>query len=130
MQRMNRYFHPELRKIIDNFQCDACQKYKVYGKGFGHLPARDVRTAPLEQVDTDLIGPWNVQTRTRRVYEFSVLTSIDRVTGLAELIRIRNKTSEHVAAKSEESWLSKYPRPLHAVMIMEVNFLAWSFKNY
>ena len=38
---------------------------------------RDVRTAPWEQVDTDLIGPWEVQTRTGRIYEFSALTSID-----------------------------------------------------
>ena len=36
----------KLRKIIDNFHCDACQKYKVDGRGFGHLPARDVRIAP------------------------------------------------------------------------------------
>ena len=24
-------------KNIDNFECDACQKYKVDGRGFGHL---------------------------------------------------------------------------------------------
>ena len=44
------------------------------------------------------------------MYDFSPLTSIDKVTGLAELISIDNKTSEHVAAKFEESWLSRYPR--------------------
>ena len=92
-----------MRKIINNFECDACQKYKVDGRGFGHLPTRDVRTASWGKVDTNLIGPWKVQTRTERIYEFSALTSIDRVTGLAELIRIDKKTSEHVAAKFEES---------------------------
>ena len=57
LQGMHRHFHPDLRKIIDNFHCDACQKYKVDGRGFGHLPARDVRTAPWEQVYTDSISP-------------------------------------------------------------------------
>ena len=111
---MNIYFHPDLRKILDNFGfgCDTCQKYKVDGRGFGHLPARDVRTAPWEQVDTDLIRPWKVQTRTEMIYEFSALSSIDRVTEMPELTRNVNKTSGHVAAKFEESWLSRYPRPV------------------
>ena len=52
-----------------------------------------------------------MQTRTGRTYEFSALTSIDRATGLAELIRIDNKTSNYVAAKFIESWLSRYPIP-------------------
>ena len=129
LQGMHRYFHPELRKIIDDFQCDACQKYKVDGRGFGHLPARDVRTAPWEQVDTDLIGPWKVQTRTGRIYEFSALTSVDRVTGLAELIRIDNKTSEHVARKFEESWLSRYPRPFSCCHDNGGEFSGWEFQK-
>ena len=32
------------------------KKRKADCRGFGHLPARDVKTAPWEQVDTDLIG--------------------------------------------------------------------------
>ena len=51
----------------------------------------------------DLIGPWTVQTRTGQIYEFSALTSIDRVTGLAELIGVDNKTSDHVAGKFVEA---------------------------
>ena len=35
LQGMHRYFHPDLRKSIDNFHCDACQKCKVDGRGFG-----------------------------------------------------------------------------------------------
>ena len=64
---MNRYSHPDLRKNIDNFECDAYQKYKAEGREIGHLPAGDVRTAPWEQIDTDLNRPWEVQTRTRRI---------------------------------------------------------------
>ena len=83
-EAMHRYFHPELRKIINQFKCDACQRYKAEGRGFGHLAPREVRTAPWEQVDVDLIGPWKITTRTNRTYEFLALTCIDRVTGLAE----------------------------------------------
>ena len=73
----------------------------------GHLPARDVRAAPWEQVDVDLIGPWKVRTGTCCVYEFSAHTSIDRVTGLPELIRIEDKTSAYVENKFDESSLSR-----------------------
>ena len=45
---MNKYFYPNLRQFIGNFQCDACQKYKVDGRDLAHLPARDARTAPWE----------------------------------------------------------------------------------
>ena len=57
---MHRYYHPKLRSKINNIKCDACQRYKVSGRGFGHLPPRDVIAAPWEQVDVDLIGPWAV----------------------------------------------------------------------
>ena len=129
-QSMNRYFHPDLREIIDNFECDACQKCKVDDRGFGHLLARDVRTAPWKKVGADLIGPWKVQTRTGRTYEFSALISIDRATGLAELIRLDNKTSEHVAANNEESWLSRYPRPFSCCHDNGGEFSGWEFQKY
>ena len=91
--------------------------------------ARDAKTAPWEKVDTDLIGPWKVQARIRRIYEFSALTSIDRVTGLAELIKIDNKTSEHVAKKFEEAWLSRYPRPFSFCHDNGGEFTGWEFQK-
>ena len=33
-----RYYHPMLRKEIDDFACDACQKMKQPGLGYGLLP--------------------------------------------------------------------------------------------
>ena len=47
-QGMNQYYHPKLRTSIDSYQCNACQRYKVDGRGFGHLAPRDVQMAPLE----------------------------------------------------------------------------------
>ena len=79
--------------------------------------------------NTGLIGPWKDQTRTGRVCEFSALTRIDRVTGLAELIRINNKTSEHVAAKFEVSWLSRYPRLFSCCHDNGGDSFGWEFQN-
>ena len=33
-----RYYHPMLIKEIDDFACDACQKMKQPGPGYGLLP--------------------------------------------------------------------------------------------
>ena len=63
------------------------------------------------------------------MYEFSCLTSIDRVTGLAELIRIDNKTAEHVAATFEESWLPRYPRPFSCCHDNGGEFSGWKFQK-
>ncbi len=70
------------------------------------MSARDIRTAPWEQVDVDLIGPWKITTSTNRTYEFLALSCVDRVIGLAELIRIDNKESFNVADKFAECWLA------------------------
>ena len=43
-----RYYHPDLRRHLGNFACDACQNHKLYGHGFGFLPGRDGN-----------IHPWN-----------------------------------------------------------------------
>ena len=61
--------------------------------------------------------------------EFSALTSIDRVTGLPELIRIDEKTSAHVSKKFEESWLARYPRPLLCCHDNGGEFNGWEFQS-
>jgi len=62
----------------------------------------------------DLIGPWKIPIQ-NKVYEFNALTSIDPVTNLTELVRIENKTSEHVRMKFEQSWLARYPWPRNCI---------------
>ena len=108
---MRLFYHPRLNKLIDNYDSEASQRYKSDGRGYGYLPARQVRGSPWQYVDVDLIGPWTVKCGTGKVYEFNALTVIDRVTGLPEIIRIENKTAAHVASKFEECWLARYPRP-------------------
>ena len=52
-----RYYHPMLRKEIDDFACNACQKMKLPGLGYGPLPEQDVGIVPWAEVAADLIGP-------------------------------------------------------------------------
>jgi hypothetical protein len=51
-----RYYHPHLRRQIDTFRCEHCQKYKLTGKGYSLLPERQVRISPWEEVAIGLIG--------------------------------------------------------------------------
>jgi hypothetical protein len=60
-----------------------------------------------------LIGPWKVKLGNipnedgqESFVEFNVLTCIDPVTNLVELIRINNKTAADIGAKFEQGWLS------------------------
>ncbi len=53
---------------------------------------------PFEECTVDLIGPWTIQVRDKP-YEFNALTMIDTVSNLAELVRIDDKTSGHIAKK-------------------------------
>ncbi len=57
-------------------------------------------------MNVSLIGLWIITTSTNITYEFLALTCVDRVTGLAELIRIDSKESARVADKFAECWLS------------------------
>ena len=103
-----RYHHPQLRHTIDNFKCEHCQRHRLSGRGYGLLPEREMQTAPWEEVAIDLIGPWDVKVR-GKVIQFNALTCIDTASNLVELIRIDNKTAEHVRNKFMQSWLARYP---------------------
>ena len=46
LQGMERFYHPQLRTYVDRYKCDACQRYKVDGRGAGQLAPRTVRAAP------------------------------------------------------------------------------------
>jgi transposase InsO family protein len=114
MQIGARYYHSELRHKIDKFHCEHCQRNKLDGKGYGLLPEREIRTMPFNECAVDLVGPWVVQVN-GKPYEFFALTAIDTVTNLVELVRIDDKTSEHVARKFAQLWLARYPWPERCV---------------
>jgi hypothetical protein len=101
-----RYHHRDLPRLVDHFNCEACQKQKLDGRGFGLLPQRTITEQPWQDVAIDLIDPWKIPIN-NRTYEFNALTCIDMVTNLTELVRIDNKTAEHVRRNSNCTSSSK-----------------------
>jgi hypothetical protein len=99
-----RYHHPKLRYHIEKWKCKDCQKYKLEGRGYGLLPKQEVWIAPWEEVAINLIGPWKVKVNGQQV-EFNALTCIDTALTLVKLIRIYNRTAEHIPDKFTQSWL-------------------------
>jgi hypothetical protein len=47
--------------MVDNLNCDFCQRTKLDGNGYGFLPEREVQSILFEECTLDLIGPWNTQ---------------------------------------------------------------------
>jgi hypothetical protein len=47
--------------MVENINCDFCQRNKLNGERYGFLPEREVRSIPFEKCTIDLIGPWKVQ---------------------------------------------------------------------
>jgi hypothetical protein len=118
------FYHPKIRERVIELcsTCDACQRYKINNRGYGHLPAREADMTPWREVAVDLIGPWKVKLGNipnedgqESSVDFNALTCIDPVTNLVELIRINNKTAAHIGAKFEQGWLSRYPRPIRCI---------------
>ena len=111
------FFAPNLKAAVEKhvYSCESCQRNKNQGRGYGHLPPRQDISIPWEEVAVDLIGPWQIIVEGVGQLRVQALTAIDTCTTLAELVRIENKTSAHVAFKFEQSWLSRYPRPLRCV---------------
>jgi hypothetical protein len=109
-----RLYHPDLQRKIEDVvtKCDTCQKQKLVGKGYGHMAPREAAAHPWRDVAVDLVGPWTL-TIGGYEHKFMALTIIYMVTNLVELVRLDNKTSEHVAVHFENTWLSSYPKPLH-----------------
>ena len=123
-----RYYHPEIHRHVDEFNCDACQRHKLDGRGFGLLPEQSITEVPWQDVAIDLIGPWKVPIN-NRMYEFNALTCIDPVTNLTELVRIDKKTAEHVRTKFEQCWLAWYPWPRNCIHDNGREFCGYVFQR-
>ena len=101
---------------------------KQSNRSYGHLPPRIAGLFPWETVAVDLIGPWKIKIN-RIELEFRALTCIDPVSNVVEAIRIKDKTSEHVAEQFANCWLSRYPRPLKCVHDNGGEFIGWNFQE-
>ena len=86
-----RYYHPMLRKKIGDFACNACQKMKQPGPGYGLLPEWDIGIVPWVEVTVDIIGLWTVNIRCKTTQEVFLVTIIDTASNLVELVQIKSK---------------------------------------
>lgn len=125
-----RFHHPKLKAMVEQVRkdCQVCRQHKLQGPGYGELAARQVTAVPWEEVHVDLIGPWTIPINGMEV-EFNALTCIDPVTNLVELARIDRKTSQHIAQKFENCWLSRYPMPMKCVHDNGGEFIGWEFQQ-
>jgi hypothetical protein len=71
--------------------------------------------------------PWKV-TVNKKPCEFSALTCIDTASNLVELVRIDNKTAEHIRDKFAQTWFCRYPRPIRCVQDKGGEFIGREFQ--
>jgi hypothetical protein len=110
-------------------KCDPCQRSKLVGRGHGQTAPREAALLPWREVAADLIGPWELKVG-NETHSFSALTIIDLVTNLTEIVRIENKTAApHVTLQFENTWLARYPRPLHMVYDQGGEFVGFQFQQ-
>ena len=76
---------------------------KQINKNYKHLPPQEAGLFPWETVAVHLIGPWKVEINKIKL-EFRAMTFIDPVSNKVEAIRIKGKTSEHIAEQFANCW--------------------------
>jgi transposase InsO family protein len=126
MHFYNRHLKNRIEDIVS--RCDTCQRLKLTGRGHGEVAAREAALLPWREIAVDLIGPWTLRIGGQE-NTFIALTMIDMVTNLVEVVRLDNKTSAHVALHFENTWLSRYPRPIHVIYDQGGEFTGYPFQN-
>ncbi len=111
MKIQAQYYHPDIRKHVDDFHCGCSQCVKIPYKKIGLLPELDLTNTPWHDVAIDLIGLQSAKAEHFNG-EFYTSTCIDTTNNLVEQIHIDTKSSDAIAKKFEQIWLAWYPRPL------------------
>ena len=123
-------YNSKLKDVVEQVvaPCVECQKNKTFGRGYGNTAPREVSAHPWREVHVDLIGPWTLNLHG---YDetFVALTMIDPVTHLTELVRLDNKTSDHVALQFNNVWLSRYPKPVSVTYDNGTEFTGSAFQK-
>jgi hypothetical protein len=63
---------------------------------------------PWQEISVDLIGPWKENMQGIQL-TFHALAIIDTVSNDVELIRVNDKTAQHIGQQLSNAWLSRYP---------------------
>ena len=108
------YWWDGMSKAIQEYvrTCPVCQRAKRTEKKYGKLPLKIAEDPiPWQRVNVDLIGPLSAKTPDGKKHSFDALTMIDPATGWFEVVQVKRRTAEVVAAAFDDTWLSRYPRP-------------------
>ena len=124
------FFHKDLRNKVEDIvsRCDTCQRFKQAGRGYGETAPREAALSPWSEIACDLIGPWKLDVGNQR-RTFSALTIIDTVTNLVEVVRLDNHSAAHVALHFENTWLSRYPKPVSCIYDQGGEFTGFHFQQ-
>ena len=126
------FYSPKFRSIIDTFckTCDICQRIHSRVPKLGKLPPKQTEQNPWEEVQVDLIGPWEFKINSKNaLVKFNALTCIDPFTGLLEIEPLTNKTCAHVATQFYSSWLTQYPLPQRCIHDNGSEFISQEFQD-
>ncbi|MEM7283455.1 MAG: hypothetical protein AAF438_17700, partial [Pseudomonadota bacterium] len=110
------YYNPCIDKEADKQvkQCVECQRYRRGSRIHGHAAPRQANLVPWEELHCDSIGPWSIELRAKKL-TFRAMTMVDPATNLVEISEMRTDSSAEGAAAVENTWLSRYPRPIKCV---------------
>jgi Integrase core domain len=127
---VNDIYNPQLHKVVEAVvaPCAHCQRYKNVQRGHGATAPREADILPWSHVAVDTIGPWVLKVYNREEH-FYVLTIIDMVTNLTEIVRLDNRTSAHAATVFTNTWLARYPKPTTCIYDQGSEFLGWPFQH-
>lgn len=110
------YYHRDIDSLCKRHvqECTQCAKSRRGGKIYGESAPRDASATPWQEVHCDSIGPWTIELRAKEL-KFHAMTMIDPGTNLVEIKRTLSTTAVEGAAAVENTWLSRYPKPLKIV---------------
>ena len=80
----------------------------------GETAPRDASVMPWQEVHCDSIGPWKIELRAHTL-TFHAMTMIDAGSNLVEIKHALTDTAKEGAHAVENTWLSRYPKPLRIV---------------
>jgi Integrase zinc binding domain len=111
------FYHPKLREEIRRqlSPCQDCQLNKRYAQQYGALAPREAISIPWQEVHIDSIGPWRLRVNKVDI-TIQALTMIDPVTNLLEIAQLHPPyTALEAFRVFENTWLSRYPRPVRCL---------------
>jgi transposase InsO family protein len=110
------FHHKDIEKQCKKHvqDCTKCAKARRGGRVYGESAPRDASVMPWQEVHCDSIGPWKIDLRARKL-TFHAMTMIDPATNLVEIKHTLSTTAAEGAAAVENTWLSRYPKPLRII---------------